>query len=218
MPEGLPYPQIREDPGHVLLVVDQPVLKGILNLVLNHGVFVTQAATKVADVADIVRDWKPELAIVDMDIAKGQLIGALANVTSNTKGIAVIALTRRGDLATKLDAFDSGADDILTLPFSPEELVARALAIMRRRHGTTAPFVPCIQIGGLEIDMLNRRVRHGSSELHLTPIELSLFYLLAANTSHTLTRSEIVDAGVGQRLSRRYECRGATHPESADQA
>jgi DNA-binding response OmpR family regulator len=119
-----------------LLVIDQPVLKGVLTLVLNHGVFVSRTATNVAEVATIVREWLPNLAIVDMELDDGKLVGALASSTSPTDRIPVIALTRRGDLKTKLDAFEAGADDILTLPFSPEELVARAFVVMQRRYGT----------------------------------------------------------------------------------
>jgi DNA-binding response OmpR family regulator len=174
-------------------VINQDVLKGVLTLVLNHGVFESRAAASVAEVAVVVREWKPQLAVIDMDIAEGKLIGALANATSTSDRIPVIALTRRGDLKTKLSAFDWGADDILTLPFSPEELVARALVIMRRKYGASARFEPRIAFAGLEIDMLNRRVYEGNAELHLTPIEQSLLYLLAANAQRLLSRTEIVD-------------------------
>ena len=180
-------------PSRVLLVVDQPVLKGVLTLVLNHGVFVSRTATTIAEVATVIREWQPQLAIVDMDIASGQLVGALANVTSSTERIPVIALTRRGDLQTKLDAINSDADDILTIPFSPEELVARALRIMRRVYGAVPAFEPVIAVGGLEIDMLNRRIREGPAEYHLTPIEIGLLYLLAAHAGQLLSRTEIVD-------------------------
>ena len=105
----------------------------------------------------------------------------------------LIALTRRGDLKTKLAAFEGGVDDILTVPFSPEEFVARTLAIMRRTYGETIAFTPVLRLGDLEIDILNRRVTAGHTELHLTAIEQSLLYLLAANAGRLLTRDEILD-------------------------
>jgi two-component system alkaline phosphatase synthesis response regulator PhoP len=107
--------------------------------------------------------------------------------------IPVLALTRRGDLRTKLAAFERGVDDIVTVPFSPEELVARVLAIARRAYGETASFVPVIRLGELEIDILNRRVRAGGHDLQLTPLEQSLLYLLAANAGRLLTRDQILD-------------------------
>ena len=82
-------------------------------------------------------------------------------------------------------------DDILAVPFSPEELVARALVIMRRTYGAPAAVAPTVTVGELEIDILNRRVRAGPDELCLTPLEQSLLYLLAANAGRLLTRDEI---------------------------
>jgi DNA-binding response OmpR family regulator len=107
--------------------------------------------------------------------------------------VPVVALTRRGDLKAKLEAFDQGVDDLLSVPFSPEELVARVLAVLRRAHPEGAALRPVLRVGELEIDILNRRVRAGTSELHLTSLEQSLLYLLAANAGRLLTRDEILD-------------------------
>ncbi len=77
-------------------------------------------------------------------------------------GTPVLGLTRRGDLKTKLQAFDLGVDDILTMPFSPEELLARAIVITRRASGADAPIIPTITLGEIEVDILNREVRAGT--------------------------------------------------------
>ena len=107
----------------------------------------------------------------------------------------VVALTRRGDLQTKLAAFEWGVDDILVVPFSPEELLARILAVLRRTYGEPAmPFTPTITLGELEIDLLHQHVRVGEHTLSLTPLEMNLLYLLAANAGLVLTRDEILDA------------------------
>jgi two-component system KDP operon response regulator KdpE len=79
------------------------------------------------------------------------------------------------------------------VPFSPEELVARVLALLRRVCGAAAPLAPVIRRGELEIDLLNRRVRADGHDLYLTALELSLLYLLAANEGRVVTRKEIVD-------------------------
>jgi DNA-binding response OmpR family regulator len=82
----------------------------------------------------------------------------------------------------------------MTIPISPEELLARLLVITRRSFGTTFSLNPVIKLGEIEIDILNRQVRAGTSELHLTGLEQSLLYLLAANAGQIVTRDEILDA------------------------
>ena len=84
-------------------------------------------------------------------------------------------------------------DDILTVPFSPEEFVARTLALMRRTYRAEFPFKPVLRLGELEIDILSRSVRAGGHELHLTALDQSLLYLLAANAGRVMTRDEILD-------------------------
>jgi Transcriptional regulatory protein, C terminal len=81
----------------------------------------------------------------------------------------------------------------LTVPFAPEELLARVIALVRRAYSDAVTFTPIIKIGELEIDILNRTVRAGTSELHLTSLEQSLLYLLAANAGRVVTREEILD-------------------------
>jgi DNA-binding winged helix-turn-helix (wHTH) protein len=89
--------------------------------------------------------------------------------------------------------FDLGVDDILTVPFSPEELLARVVVIMRRTYGAHVPLQPVLKLGDLEMDILNRRVRVGDDDLHLTGLEQSLLYLLAANAGRLISRDEIMD-------------------------
>jgi DNA-binding response OmpR family regulator len=128
-----------------------------------------------------------------MDTGGNSILEGLADATRKDGRLPVIALTRRGDLKAKLTAFERGVDDILTVPFSPEEFVARVLAIMRRTYREAVVFTPVLRLGDLQIDILNRRVRAGDTELHLTSLEQSLLYLLAANAGRLLTRDEILD-------------------------
>jgi two-component system, OmpR family, KDP operon response regulator KdpE len=140
-----------------------------------------------------LREWQPHLTVIDMDVEGGRIMDRLVSASTGMGRIPVIALTRRGDLRTKLEAFERGVDDILTVPFSPEELVARTLAIMRRTYRGAVAFTPTIRLGELEIDILHRRARAGETELHLTSLEQSLLYLLAANVGRLVTRDEILD-------------------------
>jgi len=185
-----------EDPtktARVLLIVDSPVLARVIQLALAHGPYKTQVAATTASAEATVAAWQPHLLMVDMDLVNARLLGRLRDAMANGQPLPVIALTRRGDLATKLAAFEQGVDDILTVPFSPEELVARTLALMRRTYRTEFPFRPVLHLGELEIDILNRCVRVAGHELQLTALDQSLLYLLAANAGRVMSRDEILD-------------------------
>jgi len=91
-------------------------------------------------------------------------------------------------------AFDLGVDDIMSIPMSPEELLARVLVIVRRSLGRAVPLNPVLKLGEIEIDILNRQVRAGTSELHLSALEQSLLYLLAASPGQVVSREKILDA------------------------
>lgn len=180
-------------PARALLVIDQRVLADVVSLAFNHGHYIIRVVSTGQEATSAVADWSPHLVVLDMDIEGNEMLEGFAMATLEGGRLPVIALTRRGDLKSKLAAFEKGVDDILTVPFSPEELMARVVAVMRRTYHDAAVFTPLLRFEELEIDILNRRVRVGDRELHLTSLEQSLLYLLAANAGRLLTRGEILD-------------------------
>jgi len=177
----------------VLVVLDQPLIAEVVRLTLNHGVYVTRDARDAREATTILAEWQPHVAVVDMDLGGQKLFQKLGGDSQAGTRIPVVGLTRRGDLKTKLAAFEQGVDDIMTMPFSPEELLARVLVITRRTYGQSFPLRPVLKLGELELDILNRRVLVGGHELHLTGLEQSLLYLLAANAGQLITRDQILD-------------------------
>jgi two-component system alkaline phosphatase synthesis response regulator PhoP len=179
-----------------LVLHDRPLIVDLIQLTLNHGMFIVSAAANLAEAEEILSRERPHLAVLDMDnddsTALLAMLGASNTVAKSTT--PVVGLTRRGDLRTKLRAFDLGVDDILTVPFSPEELLARSIVVSRRAMGTDRPIVPVIKLGEIEIDIVNRQVRAGESVIHLSGIEQSLLYLLASRGGRVVTRDEILDA------------------------
>ena len=196
--EREPTPLSNRPPeAHRALVLhDRQLVVDLIELTLNHGLFEVRAATSLAEADAILADWRPHMTVVDMDhddsTALLQHLGASNTLTQSV--IPVLGLTRRGDLKSKLHAFDLGVDDILTMPFSPEELLARSIVITRRATGRDRPIVPVIRLGEMEIDILNRQVRAGHSVIHLSGIEQSILYLLASRAGRVVTREEILDA------------------------
>ena len=184
-----------EEARRALVLLDRSALVDLIELTLNHGLFVVRAARTLAEAEDLLVAWQPHMAVVDMDHDDSpELLHRLGASNSLSASVTpVLGLTRRGDLPTKLKAFDLGVDDILTVPFSPEELLARSIVITRRASGVDRPIVPTIRLGEMEIDIVNRVVRAGSSVVHLSGIEQSLLYLLASRAGQVITRDDILD-------------------------
>ncbi|MFL5687156.1 MAG: response regulator transcription factor [Chloroflexota bacterium] len=184
-------------PRRAFVLHETALLVDLIELTLNHGLFVVRAARDLTDAEAIVNGWRPHIGVVDMDHAdSAALMERLAtpNALARDVELPVLGLTRRGDLQTKLKAFDLGVDDILTVPFSPEELLARCMVLARRSSGTDRPLIPTITLGEIEIDIVHREVRAATSVIHLSGIEQSLLYLLASRSGRVVTRDEILDA------------------------
>lgn len=185
-------PRLR-NAARALLVIEQRVLVDAVSLALDQGRYRIRVASTGPEATAAMTEWSPHLIVLDMDLERDEVVRRFAAATLEGGRVPVIALTRRGDLESKLMAFEQGVDDILTVPFSAEELVARIVAVMRRTYRDAAIFSPLLRLGDLEIDVSNRRVRAGCTELRLTTLELSLLYLLAANEGDVLTRDEILE-------------------------
>jgi DNA-binding response OmpR family regulator len=176
-------------------MLDQPIIAEAIDFTLNHGLFDLRTTNTAHEAASLIQNWRPHLAIIDMDLTNAANLNQLGLRGDPLEfGLPVIGLTRRGDLRTKLDAFEQGVDDIITIPFSPDELLARTMALARRTYGVAPKFKPVITIGEIEIDILNREVRTGESVIHLTGLEQNLLYLLAANAGRVISRTEILDS------------------------
>lgn len=193
MTKGLDAPEAEARRAFVLH--DQPGMVDLIQLTLNHGLFVVRAARSLAEADAILAEWRPHMAVIDMDHDDSSELLVRLGASNTMKGseIPVLGLARRGDLSTKLRAFEQGVDDILAIPFSPEELLARSIVISRRSSGVQLPIIPTIRLGEMEIDIVNREVRAGDSVVHLSGIEQSLLYVLASRAGRVVSREEILD-------------------------
>ena len=185
----------QEEVRHVLVLHGATLNVELIELALNHGFFNVRPATNLAEAEAILADRRLNMAVIDMDHHDNAAVLRALGVSDNmTMGaIPALRLTRRGDLATKLSAFQLGVDDILGIPFSPEELLARSLVITRRASGLNRPIVPRITLGGIDIDIAHGEVRAGDSIVHLSAIEKSLLHQLACRAGSVVSRDEILD-------------------------
>jgi DNA-binding response OmpR family regulator len=165
-------------------------LGNLVALTLQHGRYETRRATSPEECRDLVSDWAPHIAFIDLDLFEAfiEIVGQ-----GLTHGhTPIVAFTRRRDTALKLSAYERGADDIVEVPFTLDKIVARPFALLRRAHGMTVSIVPKIKLDGLEVDLIEQRVSVGGRLLHLTPIQQTLLYLLAANAGKALSREDLL--------------------------
>jgi DNA-binding response OmpR family regulator len=165
-------------------------LGNLVALTLQHGRYDIRTTTSRDECHDIVDNWAPHIAFLDLDLYE-QFIDVIG------RGLAhghtpIVAFTRRRDTKLKLSAYERGADDIIEVPFTLDEIVARPFALLRRAHGMSIPIVPKIRLDGLEVDLIEQRVSVGGRQLHLTPIQQTLLYLLAANAGKALSREDLL--------------------------
>jgi len=134
---------------------------------------------------------KPDLVILDIMLPgiDGLTICKLIRKQSQ---VPIIMLTARDEVTDKVVGLEVGADDYLTKPFHPQELVARAKALLRRAR--VEPDQPrLIRAGNLEVDLERHEIRHGTSKVQLRPKEFDLLALLARHPGRVFQRSELLD-------------------------
>lgn len=165
-------------------------LGNLLTLTLKHGRYETQRSTDAEECRAILRKWTPHLALIDLDLNE-QFIDIVGRGLTHGH-TPIVGFTRRRDAVLKLSAYERGADDIIEVPFTLDEIVARPYALIRRAHGMNVTIVPTIRLDGLEVDLIGQRLRVGGRVLQLTPIQQTLLYLLAANAGKALGREDLL--------------------------
>jgi DNA-binding response OmpR family regulator len=134
---------------------------------------------------------KPDLVVLDIMLPGADGIAICKEIRKQSQ-VPIIMLTARDEVTDKVVGLEIGADDYLTKPFHPQELVARAKALLRRaRIEPDAPKL--IRAGKLEVDLERHEVRHGQAKVQLRPKEFDLLTLLARHPGRVFQRSELLD-------------------------
>src|SRR3979411_259375 len=138
---------------------------------------------------------KPDLVVLDIMLPGADGLTICKEIRKQSQ-VPIIMLTARDEVTDKVVGLEVGADDYLTKPFHPQELVARAKALLRRaRLETDQPKL--IRAGKLEVDLERHEVRLGTARVQLRPKEFDLLALLARHPGRVFQRSELLDRGCG---------------------
>jgi two-component system, OmpR family, KDP operon response regulator KdpE len=173
----------------VLVCDDEPQILRALKIVLRDAGFDPVATATASEALDAAAVRPPVAAIIDLVLPDGSGIEVCRRLREWSE-MPILVLSAVGDEDRKVLALEAGADDYVTKPFSPRELVARLQAILRR--AAPAAGEPVIDADGLEVDLAARAVRRGGEEIHLTPIEFDLLRALVRNRGRLLTHRALL--------------------------
>lgn len=180
-------------PATILIIEDEPAIQELLSVNLRHAGYTVQTAADAAAAQAIIGRAVPDLILLDWmlpDIPGIRLARQLRD-TERTRDIPLIMLTARGAEQDKVDGLEAGADDYITKPFSPRELLARIRSLLRRRAPQLAD--DPIQMGELQLDPQARRIVGGGRPLPMGPSEFRLLHFLMTHADRIYSRGQLLD-------------------------
>jgi two-component system, OmpR family, KDP operon response regulator KdpE len=198
--------------GRVLVCDDELQILRALKVVLREAGFEVEAVATGQGTLDAAAVRPPDAAIVDLMLPDGDGVEVCRQLRE-WSAMPILVLSALGDEDQKVRALEAGADDYVTKPFGPRELVARLRAVLRRA-GARADDEPLIAVDGLELDLAAHVVRRDRQEVHLTPIEYGLLRVLALNRGRLLTHRTLLR---GAALRRRHAHVAHPHRQPAAQ-
>jgi two-component system phosphate regulon response regulator PhoB len=188
--------ETRASPDRVLVVDDEPDIVALVAYHLAKSGYLVSTATSGPDALALVRREKPSLVVLDLMLPglSGLEVLDQLRTDASTAHTPVLMLTARREESDRIRGLTLGADDYLTKPFSPQELVLRVGAIMRRSKGSQADASDVKQIGPLTIDRTAHRVTVDGRAIELTPTEFKLLLLLAERKGRVQPRNLLLEA------------------------
>jgi two-component system phosphate regulon response regulator PhoB len=176
----------------ILIVEDEAPIREMIVFHLSRAGYETLEAPDCRSARELLADERPDLALVDWmlpDMSGLELTRTLKR-DENNEDLAIIMLTARADEYDKVAGLEGGADDYVTKPFSPRELIARIQAVLRRSSGSESEV---ISAGSLELDTAGHRVSANGDEIKLGPTEYRLLKFLMTHPDRVYSRTQLLD-------------------------
>lgn len=175
----------------ILVVEDETSIQNIVRTYLESAGFVVQSVDNGVDAIELARAWQPDLIILDLNLPGMDGIEVAARVRQESD-VYILMLTARSEERDRVAGLRIGADDYLTKPFSPREMVARVEAILRRSRSQPPPS-RTLAFPHVSIDPDSYEVRVGEELLDLTNTEFNVLLELAQHAGRVLSREQLID-------------------------
>jgi two-component system response regulator ResD len=177
--------------GHVLIVDDEAIVREVLTRYLEREGFQVDTAADGEAALEIAARSRPDIVVLDLMLPKVDGFEVFRRLR-DLGDVPVVMLTAKGEEVDRLVGLELGADDYVSKPFSPREVVARIRAVLRRGERAAHDGIPLVA-GRLEIDRGRREVRRDASPVHLTRKEYDLLELLVSHPGRTFTRTDLLE-------------------------
>ena len=179
--------------GAILIVEDESAITELIDLTLKRNGHQTICAASAEEAIRLIEHALPNLALIDWMLPGTSGIELIKRLRANkrTQLIPVIMLTAKADEADKLAGLDIGADDYITKPFSPKELIARIKAVLRRRAPQLTDDI--VETNGLQVDPATHRVTLNGETVSMGPSEFRLLHFFMTHPERVYTRVQLLD-------------------------
>ena len=180
-------------PASILVVEDEPAIQELIAMNLEHAGHSVLRARDAEQAAGMVRSVLPDVVLLDWMLPgqSGLAFARKLREDERTRNVPIIMLTARGSENDKITGFDAGADDYLSKPFSPRELVARIKAVLRRRSPQLAD--EPVEVSGLKLDPGAHRVLAEGTQVELGPTEFRLLHFFMTHPERVHSRAQLLD-------------------------
>ncbi|WP_028116835.1 phosphate regulon transcriptional regulator PhoB [Ferrimonas senticii] len=179
--------------ANILIIEDESAIREMLAFVLEQHGFRTTAAADYNQGLEAVTEPYPDLILLDWMLPGGSGVQLAKTLRSNehTRQIPIIMLTARGEEEDRVKGLEVGADDYMTKPFSPKELVARIKAVLRRAAPTRLE--EAVEVQGLRLDPVSHRVTIDDANLDMGPTEFRLLHFFMTHPERVYSREQLLD-------------------------
>jgi len=179
--------------AHVLVVDPDPAVRQLLALNLGHAGHAVASCRDAESALVLAADNVPDMLLLEWDLPgqSGETLIRRLRAQVRTRELPIIMVSGRGGEQDKVLALESGADDYVTKPFHPRELLARMQAVLRRR--TPHVSADTVQMAGLRLETATQRVIAGARQVALGPVEFRLLNFLMHHPERVHTRSQLLD-------------------------
>ena len=177
----------------ILVVEDEAAIQELIGVTLQRAGHAVSHAASAAEASGMIRESLPDLVLLDWMLpdSPGTDFAKRLRADRRTRDLPIIILTARAQEQDKVTGLESGADDYVTKPFSPRELLARIQAVLRRRAPEAAE--QALEVSGLRLDPVSNRVRAAGQEVALTQTEFRLLKFLMAHPERVFSRQQLLD-------------------------